>query len=181
MNRLQTEPETSCPGLEKLAGFPLLSALLGRRSRRFPLGGKIPDGPFAFASKEKPQPLSELETSLIEAHCPPYFKDMRAAVTAVVRRKFGPGGPFHPATPGPWKDSRRIRSAAASHSARFQNLIALMAEYVYDRFGKFPATLPSVYCQMYLQAQHIDLEYYDRFYNEGAYLETHVNHMTDWH
>ncbi len=41
---------------------------------------------------------------------------------------------------------------------------------MFDTFGKFPATAPSVYILMYLQAQHIDTEYYDRHFTPGAYL-----------
>jgi hypothetical protein len=33
--------------LRELATFPLVEALYGRRSRRFALGGEIPDGPLA--------------------------------------------------------------------------------------------------------------------------------------
>jgi hypothetical protein len=39
----------------------------------------------------------------MEGFCPPHFSDMREAVEALCARKFGPGGPFHPDTPGPWK------------------------------------------------------------------------------
>src|SRR3954447_1753649 len=45
--------------LADLAEFPLLDALYGRRSRRFPLGGEIPDGVLAFKSRHAPQPLSD--------------------------------------------------------------------------------------------------------------------------
>jgi hypothetical protein len=34
---------------------------------------------------------------------------------------------------------------------------------------------------MYLQAHHIDLDFYDEFYKPGAYLETHAKHMVRWH
>lgn len=30
-------------------------------------------------------------------------------VEALCERKFGSGGPFHADTPGPWKDSRKVR------------------------------------------------------------------------
>ncbi len=33
----------------------------------------------------------------------------------------------------------------------------------------------------YLQAHHLDLEFYDHFFEPGAYLETHANHMAKWH
>ena len=53
--------------LEHLAGFPLVEALFGRRSRRFGLGGEIPDGPLAYKSKHEPLPLTELERALVLA------------------------------------------------------------------------------------------------------------------
>jgi hypothetical protein len=106
---------------------------------------------------------------------------MRAAVDALCERKFGPGGPFNPETPGPWKDSSKIRSAALVHDERFRQCVALQAQYVYATFGKFPGTVPSIFLIMYLQAHHIDLKFYDKFYKEGAYLRTHAEHMEKWH
>jgi hypothetical protein len=106
---------------------------------------------------------------------------MRGAVEAVCERKFGPGGPFHPDTPGPWKDSRKVRSAAQVHDEGFRECVALQAQYVYDTFGKFPGTVPSMFLIMYLQAHHIDLDFYDTFYKPGAYLKTHANHLARWH
>lgn len=118
---------------------------------------------------------------VMEGFCPPHYPDMRAAVEAVAERKFGPGGPFHPGTPGPWKDSARVRSAAQVHSEEFRDCVALQAQYIYDTFGKFPATVPSIFVITYLQAHHLDLEFYDTFYQPGAYLETHARHMELWH
>jgi hypothetical protein len=118
---------------------------------------------------------------VMEGYCPPHYPDMRAAVEAVCERKFGPGGPFHPDTPGPWKDSHKVRSAAQIHDERFRECVALQAQYVYDTFGKFPGTVPSMFLIMYLQAQHIDLDFYDEFYKPGAYLKTHATHMAQWH
>jgi hypothetical protein len=34
---------------------------------------------------------------------------------------------------------------------------------------------------MYLQAHHIDLDFYDEIYKPGAYLKTHAQHMKLWH
>ena len=34
---------------------------------------------------------------------------------------------------------------------------------------------------IYLQAHHLDLEFYDEFYKPGAYLRTHADHMARWH
>ena len=118
---------------------------------------------------------------VFEAYCPPHYPDMRSAVEAFAERKFGPGGPFHPDTPGAWRESSRIRGSAEMHSEEFKECVAIQAQYVYDRFGKFPGTVPSVFSLMYLQAHHLDLEFYDHHFSPGAYLQTHAEHMAQWH
>jgi hypothetical protein len=118
---------------------------------------------------------------VFEAFCPPHYADMRAAVEAFAGRKFGPRGPYHPETPGPWTDSRRVRSSATVHDEHFLDCVATMAQHIYDTYRKFPATLPSLYILMFLQAHHLDLAFYDHFFAPGAYLETHAHHMERWH
>jgi hypothetical protein len=118
---------------------------------------------------------------IFEGYCPPHYPTMRAAVDAFCERKFGPGGPFHPDTPGPWKDSRTVRSSAQLHDEPFRACVALQAQYIYDTFGKFPATVPTIFLLMYLQAHHLDLEYYDQLFLPGAYLQTHAEHLERWH
>jgi hypothetical protein len=61
-----------------------------------------------------------------------------------------------------------------------KELIALQAQYIYDTCGKFPATVPSIFLLAYLQAQHIDLDFYDHYFKPGAYLSTHKYHMMKW-
>jgi hypothetical protein len=117
----------------------------------------------------------------MEGFCPPYYPDMRTAVEAICERKFGPGGPFHPDTPGPWKDSKKVRLAAQIHSEAFKECVALQAQYVLDTFGKFPGTVPAIFLITYLQAHHLDLEFYNKFYASGSYLRTHAQHMAKWH
>jgi hypothetical protein len=41
--------------------------------------------------------------------------------------------------------------------------------------------LPSVFLLNYVQAHHLDLDFYDRFFKPGAYLDTHREHMGRWH
>lgn len=118
---------------------------------------------------------------VFEAFCPPHYPNMRAAVEALTERKFGSGGPFNPNTPGPWKDSAKVRGSAEVHSEAFKECVAVMAEYICDRFGKFPGTVPSVFILTYLQAHHLDLEFYDHHFQPGAYLQTHAQHMANWH
>ncbi len=118
---------------------------------------------------------------VFEAYCPPRYPNMRSAVDALVERKFGPGGPFSAETPGAWLDSPGVRGSAQVHDERFRECVSLAAQYIYDRFGKFPATVPSTSAFVYLQAHHLDLGFYDRFFRPGAYLRTHAEHMEHWH
>jgi hypothetical protein len=115
------------------------------------------------------------------AFCPPHYADMHAATEALYERKFGPGGPFHPDTAGPWKESPRVRKSARPFDRRFRDCIALQAQYMFETFGKFPATVPSVFVLMYLQAHHLDLDFYDKKFLPGAYLRTHRDHIKHWH
>jgi hypothetical protein len=106
---------------------------------------------------------------------------MTAAVEAFAERKFGPGGVYTPETPGAWKESDRIRGAAQAYGEDFKACVAHQCQYVYDTFGKFPGTVPTLFIMNYVQAQHIDLGFYDRFFKPGAYLSTHAEHMAVWH
>jgi hypothetical protein len=55
---------------ERLARYPLLDALIGRRSRRFGKGMRLSGGPLAYESSRSPEPLSrEEEAALAFAAC----------------------------------------------------------------------------------------------------------------
>lgn len=56
-------------GFRDMLSFGLIEALLGRRSRRFFMGAEIPDGVFAYRSRHKPVPLTELEKMLVVTAC----------------------------------------------------------------------------------------------------------------
>jgi hypothetical protein len=118
---------------------------------------------------------------VFEAYCPPHHKDMREATEALTKRKFGKGGVYNLETPGAWKDSGKVRGSANPITEEVKECISLQAQYIYDTYGKFPATVPSIFLLTYLQAQHIDLDFYDHYFKAGAYLSTHKDHMMKWH
>jgi len=33
----------------------------------------------------------------------------------------------------------------------------------------------------FMQAHHLDLDFYDQFFGAGAYGHTHLAHMSTWH
>jgi hypothetical protein len=118
---------------------------------------------------------------VFEAYCPPHHSDMVTAVEAFAERKFGPGGPFNRDTPGAWSDSPGFRGSAQVHDEEFKACVAVQAQYILDSFGKFPGTVPTVFIMNYVQAHHLDLDFYDKHFKPGAYLRTHAEHMQRWH
>ena len=143
----------------------------------------VPGVGFRFDHDEERHPLPNPTglPGVFEAFCPPHHADMAAAVEAFAERKFGPGGVYNPATPGAWTESDRIRGAAQPYGDDFKACVAHQSQYIYDTFGKFPGTVPTLFIMNYVQAQHIDLDFYDRFFRPGAYLPTHAEHQAVWH
>lgn len=117
---------------------------------------------------------------VFEGHCPPHFPDMRAAVDSVVTRKFGANGPYNAETPGPYRNNALVRGSIESHNEHFKECVATIAQYIYDTFGRFPATVPSIFTMMYLQAHQLDTDFYDKHLSQGSYLKTHKNHQKNW-
>jgi hypothetical protein len=116
-----------------------------------------------------------------EALCPPYQPDMRAAVDTFVRRKFGPGGAYDPGRSGPWKNTARVRETVTPYSDELVDCLGEVAQYIYDQHGRFPATFTTIVLPGFVQAVHLDTEFYDAHYERGAYLESHAEHMQRWH
>ncbi|WP_336364589.1 hypothetical protein [Halalkalicoccus salilacus] len=116
-----------------------------------------------------------------EGLCPPYYSDMRAAVDELMERKFGPGGAYDPATPGPWKDSETVKESVAPYDDELVECLSEIAQYVYDKHGRFPGTVPTMVLPGCVQAHHIDTDYYDAHFKADAYLDTHAEHMRRWH
>lgn len=134
----------------------------------------------SFLIDGQPLPIVTGLPGVFEGHCPPHFPDMRAAVEAVVRRKFGAGGPFNGGTPGQYKETAAVRGAAAPMDAHFIDCVVTMADYIYATFGRFPATVPPIFALMYLQAHQLDTEFYDTHFAPGAYLRTQAEHDRNW-
>jgi hypothetical protein len=116
-----------------------------------------------------------------EGMCPPYYSDMRAAARAFAQLKFGPGGTYDPETPGPFQRTGAVKGSVKPYSDEFAAALGEMAQYLYETYGRFPATLPTVVLRIVVQAQHIDTEFYKAHFDKGAYLDTHARHLAQWH
>jgi hypothetical protein len=86
---------------------------------------EVPGLGFRYDSDQRwstPNPTGR--QGVFEAYCPPHYPDLAAAVEAFADRKFGPGGPFHPDTPGAWTDSPGVRGSAQVHDQAFKACVA---------------------------------------------------------
>ena len=143
---------------------------------------KIPGFGFRYDTNERwAMPNITGLPGVFEAYCPPHYRTMHEAVEALAKRKYGEGGVYNEGTPGAWKDSAKVRGSAHHASEDFKECVALQAQYIYDTYSRFPATSPSIFAFMYLQAHHLDLSFYDHYFKPGAYLSTHAEHMKNWH
>lgn len=121
---------------------------------------------------------------VFESYCPPYYQDMAAAVDAVVEAKFGPGGPFNLETesPSPYLQRNEFVSAVPRHSDALVQCVKDICTYIYDTYGRFPPHVDAITPSgSWIQAHHLDLDFYDRFFEAGAYTETQARHMELWH
>jgi hypothetical protein len=160
---------------------PVGMALLGGTPTGRGLGFRF------VTAKEGPRagrPMPVGIDGVIEAYCPPYYRDMAAAVDAVVEAKFGPGGPFNLETesPSPYLARNEFVSAVPRHSDALVQCVKDICNYIYDTYGRFPSHVdPISVSGSWVQAHHLDLEFYDRFFEAGAYTETQARHMELWH
>ena len=67
------------------------------------------------------------------------------------------------------------------YDARVIDCVKDICTYIYRTHGRFPAHVDAVYVPgVWLQAHHLDLNYYDTLFN-GGYTETHKHHEELWH
>jgi hypothetical protein len=119
---------------------------------------------------------------IFEGACPPFHEDMEAAVDHVVGLRWGKGGIFsEPDTQEiPWR-SAEVARAVPPPSPEAIAATKTLCTYIWDTYGRFPATLDPFLTTVWYQACHLDVDFYDRYYPQEA-LPPHVrSHMHDWH
>ncbi len=113
---------------------------------------------------------------LLKPFCPPYYETMGEAVRAVAAAKFGANGIFRGGSPGTaWaRPADVIRPVQAPSEATIQATIAY-CEYLWKRYGRFPVHMPPYRTVLGFQACHLDVEFYDKFYQAEALGENARN------
>ncbi len=119
---------------------------------------------------------------LLRAYCPPYYPSMKDAVRAVVDAKFGAQGLFRGgAAQSAWRDPAAIAQAVPEISAAAVAATTAYCEYIFQRYGRFPASMPPFRTVLGFQAGHLDGEFYRRFYRAEALSESECDHVKNRH
>jgi hypothetical protein len=122
---------------------------------------------------------------VFQAYCPPYFPDMDAAVDAVLTPLLRPSiASAGPAQPGPvpyLMSDAEHRDGTVEISDEGIACTKAVCNYIYETYGRFPGGLDAMHLMWFLQAHHLDADYYDRFFRSGALGPTHAAHLATWH
>jgi hypothetical protein len=182
-----------------LGGFPHFAAhpfiwpkTLGFRMQEIPFSRTVGAGPLTrglMKALNKDLPVSTavgLERDgevLIKPFCPPYYRDMEEAVLAFIDYKYAYGrGTFRDggAATG-WRDGAQVQAGIPAYSDQAIAATIAYCEYVYDRYGRFPADSGPFRTVLAHQAHHLDLDFYDRFYRRETLSDTQREHLVRWH
>jgi hypothetical protein len=119
---------------------------------------------------------------LLKPYCPPYYPSMEVAVHDFIRRKFGSQGVFRGgARTSGWREPEEKTAGIPAPSEAAIEATVAYCEYVYERYGRFPAYSAPFRTVLGHQATHVDIDFYDRFYHPDALSETQRQHKNRWH
>lgn len=124
-----------------------------------------------------PNPVAVGRDDLFQAFCPPYYGDMGEAVEAFNDMKWT-NWESHKL---PYKDPAGVLGEIERPSRDEIQVVKDICNYVYDTYGRFPAFSDPMFLRFMVQAHHLDLDFYDKYYPPGAYTEAHRNHFRNWH
>jgi hypothetical protein len=152
-----------------MGGTPICRGLGFRFTTPKPAGGPLPN----------PVGLD----GIFEGFVPPYFKDMGAAVEAVAQAKRqGLGDYLRSGAPVPHTvENEAFERTVPPLSQEGIECTKDICTYIYETYGKFPAFSDTLNMLYWIQSHHLDLDFYDKYFKSGAYLQTHVDHFKVWH
>lgn len=139
---------------------------------------RVPDDAPVGAGEEIPVGLQ----GIFEGACPPFHADMDAAVDFIVAQRWGERGIFSAPENRqiPWR-SPEVARAVPHPSDEAVEATKTLCRYIWNTYGRFPATIDPFLMTVWYQAAHLDVEFYDRYYPPEA-LPAHVrSHMHEWH
>ena len=122
-------------------------------------------------------PIPVGKDDLFHAFCPPYYKDMGEAVEAFNEQKWSNWNKHKL----PYKNPESLMMEVERPSNDEIQVVKDICNYLYETYGRFPAFSDPMFLRFMFQAHHLDLDFYDKYYPQGAYTEKHKNHFRNWH
>lgn len=102
---------------------------------------------------------------LMRPFCPPYYKSMEDAVRAFVESKFGANGSYRGgAKESTWRDPELCAAKIPAPSTAAIEATIAYCDYVYKRYGRFPAYSAPFRTVIGFQVCHVDVDFYKRFF-----------------
>lgn len=107
---------------------------------------------------------------LLKPFCPPYYRTMEEAVLAFVDYKYAEGqGTFRDGGAATaWRDGAAVQREIPRYSDRAIAATIAYCDYLYQRYGRFPATTGPFRTVLAYQAHRLDPAFYDTFYRPGS-------------
>ena len=106
---------------------------------------------------------------LLRPYCPPYYKSMKEAVRAFVETKFGAKGSYRGgANESTWRDPAACAAKIPAPDPAAVDATISYCDYVYKRYGRFPAYSAPFRTVIGFQVCHVDVDFYDRFYSNES-------------
>jgi len=120
---------------------------------------------------------------IFEAYSPPYYESMNEAVDAFIKRKFGPTSHYAADYEGvvPFKNWRNVQSDYNRPSNLSIEQVKGFLNYVFDTYGRIPATSDTKLLPVWLQVHHLDLDFYEEHFAKDLITETQRRHIELWH
>src|SRR5712692_2147113 len=129
-----------------------------------------------------PRPVPVGIDGHFQAYCPPYYPDMGSAVQAIYDAKWGARGIYkEEGGPAPLKDRESLDRLVNKTPDWALEATKALCSYIWETYGRFPATVDPMMMNIWFQAHHLETEFYDRYYQPGAYHQSIKQHMGVWH
>jgi len=124
---------------------------------------------------------------ILESLTPPYVSSMDEAVDRVVEAKYSAQGSgygnvdmFSRSYRDP-ADAQAYLAGGTRFGDRQIEYVKDICNHIWDTYGRFPAHVDAFYTPgMWLQFSHLEMEYYDRYFDPGQYTRQ-AAHDRLWH
>ena len=129
-----------------------------------------------------PYPIGK--DDVFETHHPHYYDgSVDALVDHIIERKWGDQGIFNADNSGgaPYKNPGQMESNIPRTDDDIVQCTKDILNYAWNKWGRFPVYVDPCVMTVMVQAHHLDCEFYDTFYKDGAYTDRHRQHMERWH